>query len=240
MTDIKKNKEFEDLVVSLNDEARLVEYKSEFDGYEVSPLPGFLGWLLVTCGNIVYGSEPSYKKFRAVEVIARVPYQSWASAAYTLLTMFYTDEKKALELSNTTRFGRKANDNETMHVVVISHIVSIEHKKISTFVHTVIPMLFAFFYFWASYFLFLINKKWSYELNYLFESHAFEQYSIFLHRYGDRLKEKTIQSDFLAWYGRTPANQYEFFQSVRNDEIIHRNKSIEEILRFEPSAFNKK
>lgn len=239
MTQVKKNKEFEDLVEALNDETRLAEYKSEFDGYQTSMLPSILGGLLVACGNLVYGKEPSYKKFRAVEVIARVPYQSWASAAYTLLTMFYTDEKKALELSNTTRFGRKANDNETMHVVVISHIVSIEHKKISVLVHTIIPMLFAFFYFWASYFLFLINKKWSYELNYLFESHAFDQYSIFLHRYGDRLKEKPLSSDFLEWYGRTPANQYEFFRSVRNDEIIHRNKSVEEILRFDSSAFKK-
>lgn len=225
----KKNKEFEDLVESLNDEAKLSDYKAIYDDYKVGVLPAVLGWLLVTCGNLVYGKDPSYKKFRAVEVIARVPYQSWASAAYTLLTMFYTDESKALELSSTTRFARKANDNETMHVVVISHIVQTEHKKISWIIHTLIPMCFAFFYFWASYFLFLINKRWSYELNYLFESHAFAQYSTFLHKYGDRLKDKPIQSDFLAWYGRTPANQYEFFRSVRNDEIIHRNKSIEEI-----------
>ena len=80
-----------------------------------------------------------------------------------------------------------------------------------------------------SYLLYLLKPRWSYELNYLFESHAFEQYSIFLNRYGERLKEKTIESNFLKWYGRTPANQYEFFRSIRNDEIIHRNESIEEV-----------
>jgi len=43
------------------------------------------------------------------------------------------------------------------------------------------------------------------------------------------LKSKSIESEFLTWYGRHPRSQYEFFRSVRNDEIVHRNKSIHEI-----------
>ena len=146
--------------------------------------------------------------------------------------MFYSNEKKAIELSHTTNFSRAANDNETMHVVVISHIVNMEHKRIAIFKHTIIPMLFAFVYFWTSYLLFLINKKWSYELNYIFESHALSQYSIFLDRYAEVLKSKEVKSEFVNWYGRNPENQYEFFLSVRNDELVHRNKSIEEIERI--------
>ena len=86
-----------------------------------------------------------------------------------------------------------------------------------------------------SYVLFLVNRKWSYELNYLFENHAFSQYSIFVNRYEDKLKEKTVDSEFLKWYGRSCSNQYEFFLSVRNDELIHRNYSIQEIEKWEAS-----
>lgn len=226
--------EYEKLVKSLNDVNLRHEYENKYANYKVTLLPRILGSLLVYLGNACYGHNPSYIKFRAVEVIARVPYQSWSSAAYTLLTLFYTNEDKAIELSNLTKFARHANDNETMHVVVISKIVAVEHKHISHILHSTIPMLFSFFYFWMSYVLSLINKRWSYELNYLFESHAYEQYSIFVNRYGERLKEKEIHSEFLVWYGRDCKNQYELFSSIRNDELLHRNQSIEEIEKLTP------
>lgn len=220
--------EAETLVESLNDPETLKAYKTPLDNYRPALLPRFLGWFLVTCGNLVYGRKPSYQKFRAVEVIARVPYQSWASATYTLLTLFYGDEKRALKLSTIARFSRFASDNETMHVVVISALAK-QHEKAGVIRHTLIPMLFAFFYFWMSYVMYLFNPRWSLETNYLFESHAFEQYSLFLEQCGDELKKRAIESEFLMWYGRHPRSQYEFFMSVRNDELIHRNRSIHEI-----------
>ncbi|OHA83923.1 MAG: hypothetical protein A2937_03215 [Candidatus Yonathbacteria bacterium RIFCSPLOWO2_01_FULL_47_33b] len=222
------DKEFEALNEALNDEAQLAEYKKPFDNYKPSLLPRILGTFLVWCGNTVYGHAPSYLKFRAVEVIARVPYHSWESATFTMLTMFYSDEQRALKLSKITKFARMAADNETMHVIVVSHLARLEQKA-GVIRYTLIPMFFAFFYFWASYFLYLMKPRWSLELNYLFEQHAFDSYSEFLKIKGEELHKKPIMSEFLAWYGRHPRSQYEFFKSVRNDEIVHRNRSIHEI-----------
>jgi hypothetical protein len=225
---IAGDKEFEALNVQLNDPIQLEEYKKPYDNYQPRLLPRMLGYFLVLCGNIVYGREPSYLKFRAVEIIARVPYHSWSSAAFTLLTLFFSNEQKALRLSNIARYARIASDNETMHVVVISQLAQKEEK--AGFIrHTLIPMLFAFFYFWASYWLYIVRPRWSYELNYLFESHAFEQYDRFLEKRGEELRKKPVGSDFLAWYGRNPISQYDFFRSIRNDEIAHRNQSLHEI-----------
>lgn len=218
----------ERLGAELCDVDTLEEYRKPYDGYPISFFPRVLGKILVFSGNIVYGKKPTYLKFRAVEVIARVPYQSWVSAAYTILTLFYSNEKKALELSGVTQYARIAQDNETMHVIVISKIAKDECR--AGFIrYTLIPMVFAFFYFWASYVLYLVNKRYSMELNYCFENHAFEQYSQFLTENEEALKGKMIVSDFLAWYGRHPISQYEFFQSVRNDELIHRNMSVHSI-----------
>ena len=225
---VKDNKGLEALNLELNDPEQLKAYKTPFDNYRPSFLPRLLGGLLVGCGNFVYGSKPSYLKFRSVEVIARVPYHSWSSVAYTLLTMFYSDEKRALRLSDVTRYARIAQDNETMHVVVISHLTRLE-EKVGFIRHSLIPMMFAFFYFWASYFLYLFSPRSALELNYIFEQHAFDQYSLFLEFRGEELKKKPIDSEFLRWYGRNPRNQYEFFLSVRNDELIHRNQSIREM-----------
>ena len=218
----------ERLIESLCDDAVLEEYKRPLDGYRAALLPRLLSALLVWCGNAVYGTQPSYLKFRAIEVIARVPYQSWASATFTLLTLFYSDEKRALRLSAISRFMRFATDNETIHVVVVSTLAKKEQPA-NIILHSLIPMLFAFLYFWMSYFLYLLNPRWSLETNYLFEQHAFDQYNLFLKLNEAALKAKPIESEFLAWYGRHPISQYEFFRSVRNDEIVHRNQSIHEI-----------
>lgn len=222
------NKALEALNEELNNEENLVAYKTPYDAYKPLLLPRILGTFLVSCGNMVYGTEPSYLKFRAVEVIARVPYHSWEHAAFTLLTFFYTDEARALALSKTSNYVRTAQDNETMHVIVISGLAE-AHEHAGFVRHTLIPMLFAFFYFTASYILYLIRPRWSYELNYLFESHAFAQYDEFITKHAEELKKAPILSEFLMQYGRTPLSQFEFFKSVRNDEIIHRNQSIHDI-----------
>jgi hypothetical protein len=222
------NEAQESLVAKLTDPVFFNEYKSKHDHYRPSLLPRILGGFLVGCGNFFYGKEPSYLKFRAVEVIARIPYHSWESAAYTLLTLFYMNEKRAMDLCKLTVFSRVAQDNETMHVIVISKLARTEEHA-NILIHTLIPMLFSFFYFWAAYWLYMLDKKYALELNYLFESHAFSQYTRFIEKHKDVLIQKPIESEFLVWYGRKPANQYEFFQSVMRDELIHRNESIEHI-----------
>lgn len=228
---IKGDVRLEELNKNLNDEQFLKEYKAIYDNYHVSFIPRFLGKTLVFFGNLVYGRKPSILKFRSVEIIARVPYYSWASASFTLMTMFFASEAKALKYSEVARFSQFAQENETMHVVVISHLASLE-KRAGYIRFSLIPMVFAFFYYWMSYVLYLVNPKYSYQLNYMFESHAFDQYQKFLDLHGEELKHKKIESKFLDWYGRYPRTQYDFFLSVRNDEIIHRNNSIEELKKL--------
>lgn len=218
----------EELVRQLRDPKLRDDYARPLDGYKPGIVPSILGWLLVTMGNVFYGPRPSYLKFKAVEVIARIPYQSWESAAYTLLTAFYGNEAHAIRLCKMAAFGRFAQDNETMHVVVISAICKKAHRN-AFFRHTLVPLLFSFFYFWVIYLLYMLSHRAALELNYLFESHAYEQYSEFLKREEERLRKTPITSDFLDFYGREARNEYEFFESVRNDELIHRNRSIREI-----------
>ena len=218
----------ETLVKELNNDALRAEYAKPLDVYKPGLVPSVLGWLLVFSGNLVYGKKPSYAKFKAVEVIARIPYQSWESVSYTLLTAFYGDERYAIRLCKMAAFGRFAQDNETMHVVVISDIVR-KLGKDGFFRHTLVPLLFSFFYFWTIYLVYLFSNRAALELNYLFESHAYAQYSEFLKNEGESLKQRPVQSEFLDFYGRQARSEYELFESIRNDELIHRNRSIREI-----------
>jgi hypothetical protein len=218
----------EALVKELNDPKQRADYARAYDDYKVGPVAAVLGWLLVTSGTIVYGKKPSYGKFKAVEVIARIPYQSWEVASYTLLTGFYGNEKRAIELTKTSAFSRQAQDNETMHVVVITQICK-RLRCTGPVRHMLIPLIFALFYFWTIYLLYMVSRRSALELNYLFESHAYSQYSEFLTLYGEQLRDTPVMSDFLDLYGRQCRSEYELFESIRNDELIHRNRSIKEL-----------
>jgi hypothetical protein len=214
----------EALLKTLEDSGQLEEYKKSYDDYQVGLIPRILGSVLVTCGNLVYGHDPSYGKFKAVEVIARIPYQSWEVASYTLLTLCYSNEQKAIELSKVSRFSRISQDNETMHVVVLSQLAK-KYGENGLIRHTLIPLLFSFGYAVASFVLYLFSPKSALQLNYLFEDHAFSQYSLFVERYAEELKQKPVMIDFLEFYGRHVKSEYELFVSIKNDEIIHRNMS---------------
>lgn len=215
----------EDLVATLSDDATRAAYKTPLDTYRPSLVARTIAKLLVASGTLLYGARPSYLKFRAIEVIARVPYHSWSSALFTLMTLCYTDERRALRLSERIRFAHFAAENETMHVVVISAIAR-ARERAGFLRYTLIPVLFAFVYFWFSYLLYLMNPRWSLEINYLFEAHAYEQYDRFLREQSAALRTQPIASEYLAWYGRNPRSEYEFFELVRNDELVHRNQSI--------------
>ncbi len=234
------NEEFksnEALAHSLNDPVLRAEYAAPFDQYQPVFIARLLGSLLIHFGTFVYGRKPTYAKFKAIEVIARIPYQSWEVAAYTILTALYSDERRAIELTRLSAFSRMAQDNETMHVVVLSQIV--RRLRCQSFLrHTIIPFLFSFLYFWIVYVLFLFSRRAALDLNYLFESHAYAQYQKFLDAEGEHLRRTPVLSDFLAFYGRTARSEYELFELIRNDELIHRNRSAREAQTSEESRYS--
>jgi ubiquinol oxidase len=217
--------EHEKLNESLCNPSTRAEYAAPCNGYRPSIIVRALGGFLINSGNLFYGFRPSYGKFRALEVIARIPYQSWEVASYTFLTAAYMNEAKAIELAKTSAFSRTAQDNETMHVVVISQLAR-KHNEVSFISQNLLPLLFSLFYFWAIFFLYLVSPRSALELNYLFEDHAYHQYEEFLKREGEGLRRRTVTSEYLNFYGRHVRSEYEFFESVRNDELVHRNTSL--------------
>ncbi len=221
-----KEEKHEQLVSALCDFDALCAYKSNCDDIKIGLLPRVLGGILVGLGTLFYGKKPSYGKFKAIEVIARIPYQSWEVVSYMLLTAFYSNQARAIELSKTSQFGRASQDNETMHVVVLAQLAK-KHGQSNFILHTLIPLVFSFFYFLASSILYLVSPRSALELNYAFEDHAFHQYDQFLKENEERLRKERVSIPFLEFYGRHVSTEYELFQTIRNDEIAHRNRSAE-------------
>ena len=194
---------------------------------QISPLPRLVAKLLISGTSLLYGHEPSYRKFRALEVIARAPYHSWEAAAFFLLTFFYADERRALALAATTRFARTAQDNETLHVVVVSGLAR-QAGQCGFWRDTAVPLALTLAASTASFLLFLANPPWSFEVNAVLEAHAYEQYGRFLAKHGEALKKTPISGPFLAWHGRATSTEYAFFRSVQRDERAHWHASLQQ------------
>lgn len=231
------SEQHEALLEQFKDKKKLQAYKERYDNLPTSFFPRFLAKVLFGIVDIVYGKKPSIKKFKVIEVVARVPYQTWEFANYLLTTNFYTNEEKVLKYAMRSDFGKFAQDNETMHVVVVSQIAKKQCKQI-WLIHTLLPIILAYIYFLISTILYLISSRYSYELNYLFENHAYHQYVWLVKDYGDELAKKPLKSKFLDFYGRPAKNQLEFFEAVKNDEIIHRNQSALEMVKHNDSIIS--
>lgn len=225
------SQEHEQLLVQFNDREKLEVYKKKYDNLEISFIPRIFSKILFTSLSIFYGKDFNLQKFKVLEVIARVPYQTWEFVNYLITTNFYMNEEKAIEAASRADEGKFAQDNETMHVVVISQICK-QEKKGNWLMHTFAPIIVAYIYFLISTLLYIVNKKYSYELNYLFEDHAYHGYEGFIKKNREVLVTKPLVSRFLDYYNRHPKNQLEFFESVKNDEIIHRNESAIELLKM--------
>lgn len=223
--------EHEREVLNLQNSQKREQVWQKFANVKVSVLAKFSAKIIFFLTDFFYGKSPSYRKFRAIEVIARIPYQSWEVFSYCTQTLFFTNENKAISLTEVSQFSRLAQDNETMHVVVISQIMK-NHTRISFFSDYFIPIILSFFYWWISFFLYGLRKRWSFEINYLFETHAYLEYQKFIDLNQDSLKQSTFSSQFLDLYGRKVNSELEFFELVRNDELLHRNSSIENRNKF--------
>ncbi len=228
------SEEHEALLEQFKNKKTLGNYKEKYDNLPTSFFPKILAKILFGTVDVIYGRKPSIKKFKVIEVVARVPYQTWEFANYLLTTNFYMNEEKALKYAARSDFGKFAQDNETMHVVVISQICKKEHLG-NWLAHTFVPILLAYIYFIISTILYLVSSRYSYELNYLFEDHAYNQYDWFIRDNAELLEQKPMHSKFLDFYGRPAENQLSFFEAVKNDEIIHRNESAIEMVKHNDS-----
>lgn len=218
----------EEKALQLNEKAVREKAYNLYAHYRPGLFARLIGVLMIVSGNLIYGRAPSYIKFRAIEIVARIPYQSWEVFSYCAQTLFFANESRALHLARLSEFSRVAQDNETMHVVVISQLMR-QHGETKLLRSTLVPMIGAFFYFYFSFFLRLVSKRTALEVNFLFENHAYHQYQKFLDMHEGALKKSQVHCHFLKFYGRQVQNEYEFFELVRNDELLHRNSSIEKI-----------
>lgn len=188
---------------------------------------GLLAQMLFVGMDLVYGRTRTLSKFKVLEVIARVPYQSWEHVAYIAMTHTYTKPNFAKRIFEFVRESRQQQDNEQWHLLILEEMVQKKGIKESFLLYRIVPQIVAFFYYHISWILYVVKPALSYSLNADFEDHAEHEYMEFVKEHSE-LENEPFDSDFKESYGDF-RNVAELFRRIGLDERIHKEESLNRI-----------
>ncbi len=185
-------------------------------GYAARALFGLL--------DAVYGKERSLSKFRVLELVARVPYQSWEQVAYIAITHTHRRTDLARRIFEQVTRSRSQADNEQWHLLILEEMIAASGVEEPALTSAVVPQVLAFVYSQLSFLLYVARPAWSYRLNADFEDHAEHEYALLVEEHPE-WEEQLFTSAFAEDYGRF-SSVADLFRQISYDEHIHLHESI--------------
>ncbi|MGD9753444.1 MAG: alternative oxidase [Acidimicrobiia bacterium] len=180
--------------------------------------------LLFRSLDALYGRERSLRKFKVLEIVARVPYQAWEQVAYIALTHRHRDEGFARRVFDRVTEARTQQDNEQWHLLILQELLDERGERERLALDKVVPQVLAFAYYQLSWLLYVIRPSLSYRLNADFEDHAEHEYAEFVRDNPD-LEQVPYDGVFAAEYGRF-ASRGDLFRQIGLDERLHKQESL--------------
>jgi hypothetical protein len=179
-----------------------------------------LFWLLDT----VYGKPRTLSKFKVLELVARVPYQSWEQVAYIAITHVHERTGLARRIYERVTESRSQQDNEQWHLLILEERIAGQGTREGFVRFTVIPQVLAFAYYQLSWLLYVIRPSWSYRLNADFEDHAEHEYMTLVTEH-PRWEHEPFESSFADDYARL-GSVADLFRQIGYDERVHKDESL--------------
>ena len=180
--------------------------------------------ILFTGLDLFYGRKRTLSKFKVLELIARVPYQSWEQVAYIATTHTSTDPDFAERVFERVEESREQQDNEQWHLLILEELTGREGAREGFLRHRLLPQVIAFFYYQLSLLLYVIRPAWSYRLNAEFEDHAQHEYMLYVEE-NPELEEMPFESRFADDYGSFDSLA-DLFRQIGHDEAVHKEESL--------------
>lgn len=190
---------------------------------------GLLARFLFIFMDLFYGKKRCFSKFKVLEVIARVPYQSWEHVAYIAMTHTYAVPDFARRIFDFVKESREQQDNEQWHLLILEELTQKQNVSENFFHFRILPQIMAFFYYHISWLLYVMKPAWSYALNADFEDHAEHEYMLFVQE-NPEFETEPFQSTFREDYGFYP-NLADLFRRIGVDERMHKIESLNRIDR---------
>lgn len=185
---------------------------------------GLLSRILFFTMDLLYGRRKTLSKFKVLEVIARVPYQSWEHVAYIAITHTHADPDFARRVFDRVKESRVQQDNEQWHLLILEELTGMKGLHEQFFRYRLIPQVIAFVYYHISWLLYVIRPAWSYLMNAHFEDHAEHEYMAYVAE-NPALEKEPFESMFAADYGHF-ASLADLFRQIGYDERVHKEESL--------------
>ena len=194
---------------------------------------GLLAHMLFSTMDLLYGRSRTLSKFKVLEVVARVPYQAWEHVAYIALTHKYGEPNFAHRIFELVSEARRQQDNEQWHLLILEEQIHRQELSEGFLRHRLVPQVLAFAYYHTSWLLYVLNPRWSYQLNADFEDHAEHEYMGFV-RENPELEARPFESTFVNDYGPFES-EADLYRQIALDERHHKEESL---ARMESARFS--
>ena len=174
--------------------------------------------------DLLYGRKRTLSKFKVLELVARVPYQSWEQVAYIAITHVAPHTGKARHIHDRVAQARAQQDNEQWHLLILEELVARSGRKERRWQYYWIPQALAFVYYQLSWLMYVLHPAWSYRLNADFEDHAEHEYMTLVTEHPE-WQQEPFASEFEADYGRFDS-MADLFRQIGHDERVHKEESL--------------
>jgi ubiquinol oxidase len=179
--------------------------------------------LLFVGMDLLYGRKRSLSKFRVLEIVARVPYQTWETVTYKQISKRHRHPLDIRRLYDRIREFRMQQDNEQWHLMILDEIVARSGRRESRLWYDVLPRLIAYGYWHFAWLLYALKPAWSHRLNADFEDHAEHEYALLVAEHPE-WESTPYRSDICADYGRF-VSLADLFRQIGHDERLHKQES---------------
>lgn len=179
--------------------------------------------------DTVYGPERTLEKFKVLEIVARVPYQSWEVVSYIAITHMYPDKAFATEMFERVQLSRDAQDNEQFHLLILEDLLHQRGHESSWVKRRLLPQLIAVPYYYTTWLMTALRPRWAFALNADFEDHAEHEYMRFVAE-NPAFDTMSAESMFLDEYGHFESLG-DLLRNIGVDERHHKQDSVEWMAR---------
>jgi ubiquinol oxidase len=191
---------------------------------------GLASRVLFRALDTIYGQQRTLGKFKVLELVARVPYQSWEQVAYVAITHVHEKTGIARGIYQRVAESRAQQDNEQWHLLILQEMIdNIRIVTSKTIKFYWLPQILAFAYYQLSWFLFVLRPDWSYLLNADFEDHAEHEYMEFVAEHPE-WEQAPFKSAFADDYGHFDSLA-DLFRQIGHDERVHKLESLSRLRR---------
>ena len=174
--------------------------------------------------DLVFGKARTLSKFRARELVARSPYQSWEQAAYLVVGKIRDRSARARRLYDSLTETRAEQDNEAWHVLILEEVIAASGVRESRLRFGLMPQLIAFAVYQEFWLLRVLNPAWGYRLNADIEDHAEHEYAALIAEHPeweDDPFHSVVADDYAAYESLA-----DLFRQIGSDEGVHKEMSL--------------